>query len=433
MSPITALALCILFILYLLWLDLRTKPNVSNSLWIPLVWLLIISSRMVSLWFFQDSEDYTEGNPVDPYIFSTLIVVGLFLLVRRRVAWGDIFRQNVFVVIYFAYCAMSILWSDYPDIAFKRYIKAIGSLIMILIVVTETAPVEAIRTIFRRSAYILIPLSIILYKYYPHLGRIYHRWSGELMITGVTTHKNSLGVLCLACSIIIFSDLLSSWRNNKLFDSKNKIILFIMIFWLLIEANSATAILCFIISTCMFIGFELSVIKNRPNYYGYFIIIVLCTFVTMELAFDVIEAIFSALGRDTTLTGRTDIWKLAMGLVTNPLTGTGFESFWLGNRSEYFSDKYWFQLTEAHSGYLEVYLEGGIIGLSLLAIMIINGFRNVCKALISYFEYGKLVLVFFIIALIHNVTESSFRPLQLMGFIFFLSIVRPPKPFKNVD
>src|SRR2546428_3149771 len=38
------------------------------------------------------------------------------------------------------------------------------------------------------------------------------------------------------------------------------------------------------------------------------------------------------MGRGPTLTGRTQIWHLVLSMTTNPLLGTGFESFWLGPR-----------------------------------------------------------------------------------------------------
>lgn len=64
------------------------------------------------------------------------------------------------------------------------------------------------------------------------------------------------------------------------------------------------------------------------------------------------------MGKDTSLTGRTKIWDLALSLSGNPLFGTEFESFWLGPRLDKIWSVYW-RITEAHNGYLEVYLNLG--------------------------------------------------------------------------
>jgi len=42
------------------------------------------------------------------------------------------------------------------------------------------------------------------------------------------------------------------------------------------------------------------------------------------------SGVLHALGRDATLTGRTDIWRAVIPLCPNPLIGAGFESFWNG-------------------------------------------------------------------------------------------------------
>ena len=64
-------------------------------------------------------------------------------------------------------------------------------------------------------------------------------------------------------------------------------------------------------------------------------------------------AFAASVGRDPTLTDRTKIWSLVLSMHTNPLIGTGYESFWLGPRLL----KVWQGglggINEAHNGYLE--------------------------------------------------------------------------------
>ena len=43
-----------------------------------------------------------------------------------------------------------------------------------------------------------------------------------------------------------------------------------------------------------------------------------------------------AVGKDPTLTDRTKIWAILLDMHTNPLLGTGYESFWLGPRLQRF-------------------------------------------------------------------------------------------------
>ena len=50
----------------------------------------------------------------------------------------------------------------------------------------------------------------------------------------------------------------------------------------------------------------------------------------------------------------------------NPIFGTGFESFWLGKRLEQLQGIFFFFPNEAHNGYLEVYLNLGLMGLFIV-------------------------------------------------------------------
>jgi O-antigen ligase len=77
-------------------------------------------------------------------------------------------------------------------------------------------------------------------------------------------------------------------------------------------------------------------------------------------------------GRDTTLTGRTNLWAELLREPINPLLGTGYQSFWPGPRTEYFWAKYSFHPNQAHNGYLETYLNGGFLGVCLLVAMIVS-------------------------------------------------------------
>jgi exopolysaccharide production protein ExoQ len=72
-------------------------------------------------------------------------------------------------------------------------------------------------------------------------------------------------------------------------------------------------------------------------------------------------SVFQALGRNSTLTGRTDIWAAVLPMARNPLVGAGFESFWLSpSVHQRLADLFpGLPLNEAHNGYIEVYLELG--------------------------------------------------------------------------
>lgn len=147
------------------------------------------------------------------------------------------------------------------------------------------------------------------------------------------------------------------------------------------------------------------------------------------LFFDNGGQLVGTLGRNATLTGRTDVWKRAFGIVQSPLFGSGFESFWLGERLK------WMQkldtgLHQAHNGYIEVYLNLGLVGLTLLAVMIVRGYRNIVAGLREEANaaVSSLMLAFFVVGMIYNCTESGFKMMSPIWIFLLLALIVMPKP-----
>lgn len=140
-----------------------------------------------------------------------------------------------------------------------------------------------------------------------------------------------------------------------------------------------------------------------------------------------------ALGRDPTLTGRTRVWEASLAQVQHSLVGAGFESFWMGARLQ----RIWDAINqpgiqEAHNGYLEVYLNLGWIGIVLLAVLIITGYRKVFSTLRHDPALGRVVLAFFVVGLVYNLTEAGFRMMAPVWILFLFAITSNPPERENV-
>ena len=176
----------------------------SRAVWVPFLWLTISSSRPVSEWVDSSGArrgvQYLEGSPLDRNIVTSLIILGLLALWKRRAQTKDILRANAPVVVFLLYCLVSALWADYPFVTLKRWVRAVADIVMVLVVLTDPAPEAAFRWVLSRVAYVLVPLSVLLIRFYPEIGRDYSQ-SGEQLWTGVGTSKNGLGALCMVAGI----------------------------------------------------------------------------------------------------------------------------------------------------------------------------------------------------------------------------------------
>jgi len=70
----------------------------------------------------------------------------------------------------------SDLWSDFPLVSFKRWIKILGHPAMVMLLLTEPHWEEELATVWKRCAYVVFPISICWMKYSPH-------WDGAITNT----------------------------------------------------------------------------------------------------------------------------------------------------------------------------------------------------------------------------------------------------------
>jgi O-antigen ligase len=317
-------------------------------------------------------------------------------------------------------------------VAFKRSVRDLGNYLVILVVLSDPCPLEAVRAVLRRLSYLLIPLSVVLIKYYPEIGKSWDPWTGIAEYSGVTTGKNMLGVLCLVCGLFFFWDTVTRWADRKGRRTRRIILLNVafiaMTLWLLDMSNSATSRVCLVLGCLIIAAARSKTVKRRPALLTVGIPVVICLYLTLAFGFgvDIKEAVAQAVGRDPTLTDRTKIWSFLLSMKTNPLLGVGYESFWLGPRLAWFwQNAALGHINEAHNGYLEVYLNLGIIGLLFLGRFVIASYGTISRKL-ALSSLGPLRLSVWTIILLYSVTEVGFRS-GLMWLTFLLGAIVVPE------
>jgi O-antigen ligase len=434
LSSSLALYFILALIIWLFWRDIREKPDISGALWLPLLWLVLGCSRSVSAWLnifglpVSGAPSVEEGSPLDAWVYFALIIAGSCVLIKRQVRLSEVVSNNGWLIIFLLYCFISITWSDFPFVAFKRWLKILGHPIMALIVLTEPDPKEALIRLMKRCAYVVVPVSILFIKYYPELGRGFSPWGGGVN-TGIATDKNALGGDCLILGYFFFWYLLQTWRNERSRGRRNELWLIagfsIGIWWLFTQAHSATSSISLIVGilVLLFVGIR----RINKNFIGTYMLAAFVLLVAAEMMFGLSGHMSENLGRGSELSGRTGLWTTLLGLQTNPILGTGFESFWLGKRLEQLEGIFYFVPNEAHNGYLETYLTLGIIGLFLMIGLFIATFRKIRLELFRDFEWGRYRLGFLAALILYNWTEAAFKTLSPLWFVFYLIATDYPR------
>jgi len=418
----------------LFYLDRDKSIRTSRALWLPVLYLWILGSRPVSFWFgvgpsYAAAANPLESSPIDGAFFEILLVAAICVLVHRGRRTLTFLNTNFPILIYFFFCLLSVCWSDYPGVALKRWIKAIGDVAMILIVLTDAQPVAALRRLFSRTGFLLFPLSLLFVKYYPMLGRTYDQWTGRQMNTGVTYDKNILGVITFVLSLgAVWRVLGLLWPDEMIPDRRRHLLaqgtLLVLGVSLLITADSATSLVCFILGAGLILTTRLRFMRRNPAAVHVLVVLLIVGAGFVMLLGGGADAAH-ALGRNPTLTGRTDIWAAVIPMAPNSLVGAGFESFWLSPRVH---ERLWqaipgLPLNEAHNGYIEAYLELGWLGVGLIGLILIDGYRRSVKAFRRDPQLGSLLIAYVLTAIVYSVTEAGFRMMFPMWIFFLLAVI----------
>jgi O-antigen ligase len=436
MPPQIATLVCILGILGLFALDRDRNVRTSKGLWIPVVWVWILGSREVSKWLavfgmgqagtFSTSSELA-GNPLDRNLYTVLLMLGVIVLFRRGRQVGHLLRANGPILLFFLYCAASVLWSDYPEVSLKRWIKAVSDLVMVMIVLTDPGRVAAIKRFLTRTGFLLVPISVLIIKYYPELGSGY-KPDGRQALTGITNDKNALGTACLLFGLGCLWRLLAAYRDREDTHRTRHLIVhgtfLAMVMWLFSKANSMTSLLCFVLASCLIVATSVPALGRKRAVVNMLLATVL-VIPAFPLFLDTGSGLLKTVGRDATLTGRTEIWKEVLAVETSPILGAGFESFWLAAPLD--RSGWSFHVNEAHNGYLEVYLNLGWVGVVLLAAVILTGYRNVIGLLCWDSEAGTLLFAYFVVELTYSYTEAGFRMMNTVWIFFLLAAIAVPK------
>lgn len=409
--------------------DIAYRKGVSPAIWIPTLWLGILASRPVSCWLgFGGGTDTLEGSPADRLFYFAMIIAALVVLTRRKVIWSSLIPENWPIFLFYGFLLVSVLWANSPLSSFKRWFKEFGNIFVLLVILTEEDPQQAIRAVFVRCGYVLIPLSMVFIRWFPDLGRRYNIHSGEMEAIGVTFQKNSLGAMILVCTILILWDWYEQGRNGTERPKKQarrdnilRVMILLLGLWLLRMSDSKTSIVCLSLAAGIFFITRLPVLQQRLGMLGALVLGAVLVVYALDQQFHFKDSLLEDLGRNSTLTGRTDVWRELRNVGTDPLLGTGFMSFWDDER--YQSKLPDWVAFSAHNGYLEVYLAGGWVGVLFLSVMIIGVGYRVNKALAAGTDYSVFRFAVFVVGVIANYTESNFACMTPLGFLFLLSAI----------
>jgi O-antigen ligase len=434
------------------------KP--SWWLWVPWVWMFFAATRTPSTWLMGSSgkiatEEVGTGNPIDRLIMTSLMALGLIVLGLRWEQTKRILVRNKWVVALFLFMGLSMIWSNYPAITFRRYNRSVGTLEMALVVLTERNTLEAIRALLRRLFLVHVTLSVATVKYFRHIGVGYDYSGNEEQWIGLTTDKNSLGQVVSSSGLFYIWQILQDWRARQKKRGWAKLAmnmgLLLMSLWLLRgskSSHSSTAIVGFFLCTAIFVGLQF-IKKRQKRARQIFLAVAIASallapfiyFAAVVLDVSPVKMMVAATGRDMTFTDRTLIWSDVLNdTADSRVLGVGLGAFWIGpiGYAKYPLPNWSLKTPgwrpeEGHNGFVDVCAELGVVGLILMLVVIGMAYAGTIKELETDFEFGSLRLIMLTIVVTNNLTETSFlKGTHFMWFLFLLVAINVPRAPRQI-
>jgi O-antigen ligase len=204
---------------------------------------------------------------------------------------------------------------------------------------------------------------------FPHFAIMGGNHSGA--IRGVFMHKNMFGICCVITSLFYLTSFLKakSLKYKSIF-----LVLYTLSFVLVIGSKSTTSLLLFFLLTASYIFFlSLSKIKSMQKraliYYLFLSALIMLT-VTFSAYY---EEIAYALGKDPTLTGRTELWDVLLQIAFDrPVVGHGLGLFYRPEIMYQYSIEFGWDAKSAHSSYIDLFLGIGFLGTGLILFYIFS-------------------------------------------------------------
>jgi exopolysaccharide production protein ExoQ len=240
---------------------------------------------------------------------------------------------------------------------------------------------------------------------------------------GIFSAKNYLGNMAL-----FFLTMAISYRGRTRFLRSVRVSQIIFCLTAIAFSRAATAYLLTSIYIVCLVTLRTLHRFSKKDYF----VVCLLLLMTCSAAVLIIVAwpnfLFDLLGKDMTLTGRTNIWSAVLdSIIKRPLLGYGYQAFWLGLEGESYRvilAVSW-MLAQAQNGFLDIMLENGVAGLAIVLLVFVFAFRDGVVCLLRSRDQAQLravewYLIIVILTLIYNLDESFLFDSKHFGSMIFL-------------
>jgi exopolysaccharide production protein ExoQ len=371
--------------------------------------------------------DPLQGDYGQQAIWFLIYVISLLFLYVERKELKPLLKAKVMVLLLLLgmLVSFSIFWSAYPEVAFRKAGAFWGTMFFGLFLgalLPKKDFMQVLTWVFFGGVWLSLFVVLLMPSWGIHQDLHAGSWRGAFI------HKNTLGNLMVVALTIGVLNMREGLR------SKLNVLLIAGAAVLLFFSQSRTALI-----TAMFLFVLFIVIVNwtrlaaLSKWHKTLLFPVLVPGAWLIINY---EKVLLLLGRDATLTGRTDLWvNLFLFAREKLFLGYGYGTFWMGSRlpSGLLYERISWTPTQAHNGYLEVVLHLGLAGLLVAMTIIFFGMLKASQLAFSGKPHSSLFMMYSSYFLIFNIVESALLLQNNFFWILYLAVTIRMWSYKERD
>ncbi len=348
-------------------------------------------------------------------VFAIIAALVLRRLDRILRAWPAILLLGLTVLLAFA----SKWWSIDPATTQRRVI-ALAMAGAFALYLGSTYRGVALPRLLACAGLLMAVGSLVFVLAFPAIG--IHRDVNDGLWRGMWYEKNQMGqvMVCVAVAAAAWLAIGDrAWRVAA--------VTLVLATFLMVMTQSKTSLLCWLIGISLvgavWAARQGGAVMGVLAVWG-------ATFaaVIVGVAFTLDgPTILVALGKDPSLTGRTDIWAALMQMVAErPWTGYGYAAFWTRTSvpADIIQAQTGWLVPSAHNGWIDLLVQVGWPGAALVGAIFLIGFTaTVARLRTSGLAEGGFGLAYLAIVLTLSLSESVLMHHQDLAWVMVIAIV----------
>jgi O-antigen ligase len=393
-------------------------PRLFEKIYVIVAFLILSGAVLPFLRHETGDVDYSaKGDPLNFIIFSLIYGVALLLLFlyRAPIKETDLNSKLLFGLV--ALAILSAAWSGDPLFTLRRSLALLGTTMFGIYIGLRFSLDEQLRLLaytLSICAIASLAMALLVPSYGMDIEFYGSAWRG------IYEHKNHLGRV-MVLSTLVFLFIYARSRSGQCIKWSMVLLSIMLTFFSLSE----TSLLVLTILIVLFPIFKSFSWNNNLRNFLFALMFALGLCAIWWILYN--PGIFmSALGRDSSLTGRTDLWRAVFSaILERPLLGYGYDAFWggVGGKDAYVLRGAGWLPGTAHSGFLDLLLELGITG----AIIFCAHFILALRRAILRINSGTMIaaiwpLTYLTFMVLANLAESPILRQHSLYWILYVAV-----------